>query len=60
MKLSIGYFGSPEHSKDLLQMILDAGIQVDFVVTNIDKPVGRKQILTPTPVKVLAEEKKSQ
>ncbi|EOQ90460.1 methionyl-tRNA formyltransferase [Leptospira yanagawae serovar Saopaulo str. Sao Paulo = ATCC 700523] len=58
MKLSIGYFGSPEHSKDLLQMILDAGIQVDFVVTNIDKPVGRKQILTPTPVKVLAEEKK--
>ncbi|TGM54319.1 methionyl-tRNA formyltransferase [Leptospira biflexa] len=57
MKLSIGYFGSPEHSKELLQMILDAGIQVDFVVTNVDKPVGRKQIITPTPVKQLAEEK---
>ncbi|TGL04213.1 methionyl-tRNA formyltransferase [Leptospira bouyouniensis] len=58
MKLSIGYFGSPEHSKELLKMILEAGIQVDFVVTNVDKPVGRKQIITPTPVKVLAEEKK--
>ncbi|TGL74075.1 methionyl-tRNA formyltransferase [Leptospira jelokensis] len=58
MKLSIGYFGSPEHSKELLQMLLDAGIQVDFVVTNVDKPVGRKQIITPTPVKVLAEENK--
>lgn len=57
MKLSIGYFGSPEHSKELLRMILDAGIQVDFVVTNVDKPVGRKQIITPTPVKLLAEEK---
>lgn len=57
MKLSIGYFGSPEHSKELLRMILDAGIPVDFVVTNVDKPVGRKQIITPTPVKILAEEK---
>ncbi|EOQ95140.1 methionyl-tRNA formyltransferase [Leptospira wolbachii serovar Codice str. CDC] len=57
MKLSIGYFGSPEHSKELLSLLLDAGIQVDFVVTNIDKPVGRKQIITPTPVKELAEAK---
>ncbi|MCW7508902.1 methionyl-tRNA formyltransferase [Leptospira levettii] len=57
MKLSIGYFGSPEHSKELLRMILDAGIQVDYVVTNVDKPVGRKQIVTPTPVKILAEER---
>ncbi|PJZ45694.1 methionyl-tRNA formyltransferase [Leptospira brenneri] len=54
MKLSIGYFGSPEHSKELLSMLLEAGITVDFVVTNIDKPVGRKQIITPTPVKELA------
>lgn len=57
MKLSIGYFGSPEHSKELLSLLLAAGIQVDFVVTNIDKPVGRKQIITPTPVKDLALEK---
>lgn len=54
MKLSIGYFGSPEHSKELLSLLIDAGIQVDFVVTNIDKPVGRKQNITPTPVKELA------
>ncbi|PJZ82545.1 methionyl-tRNA formyltransferase [Leptospira meyeri] len=54
MKLSIGYFGSPEHSKELLSILIDAGVTVDFVVTNIDKPVGRKQIITPTPVKELA------
>ncbi|TGL37443.1 methionyl-tRNA formyltransferase [Leptospira perdikensis] len=54
MKLSIGYFGSPEHSKELLSILIDAGFTVDFVVTNIDKPVGRKQIITPTPVKELA------
>ncbi|TGK84704.1 methionyl-tRNA formyltransferase [Leptospira bourretii] len=57
MKLSIGYFGSPEHSKELLSILLEAGITIDFVVTNIDKPVGRKQIITPTPVKEFAVSK---
>jgi methionyl-tRNA formyltransferase len=54
MSISIGYFGSPLFSASLLERIIQAGIKVDFVVTNIDKPVGRKKELTPTPVKQLA------
>lgn len=56
MSLKIGYFGSPEHSKKLLEILINEGCLISFVVTNIDKPVGRKQILSPTPVKVLADE----
>jgi methionyl-tRNA formyltransferase len=54
MSISIGYFGSPHFSATLLEKIISAGIVVDFVVTNIDKPVGRKKELTPTPVKSVA------
>ncbi len=54
MSISIGYFGSPYFSANLLEEILSAGIMVDFVVTNVDKPVGRKKELIGTPVKQLA------
>jgi len=54
MSISIGYFGSPHFSATLLEDIIRAGIKVDFVVTNIDKPVGRKRELTGTPVKQVA------
>lgn len=54
MAVSIGYFGSPHFSAKLLERIIEAGIKVDFVVTNNDKPVGRKKELTPTPVKATA------
>ncbi|MCZ8342855.1 MAG: methionyl-tRNA formyltransferase [Leptospira sp.] len=57
MSLKIGYFGSPSHSKDLLEDLVESGFQISFVVTNIDKPVGRKQILTETPVKEFAKRK---
>ncbi|TGN08255.1 methionyl-tRNA formyltransferase [Leptospira ilyithenensis] len=56
MSISIGYFGSPSHSAKLLGLLLGAGITVDFVVTNPDRPAGRKKELTPTPVKQLAAE----
>jgi len=55
MSISIGYFGSPIFSAKLLEDIIRAGIKVDFVVTNMDKPVGRKKELTATAVKQLAE-----
>lgn len=57
MSLKVGFFGSPEHSKVLLEKLEEMGIPISFVVTNMDKPVGRKQILTPTPVKVWALER---
>lgn len=55
--MEIGYFGTPEHSKELLQMLYDAGHKIAFVVTNPDRPKGRNKKLTPSPVKVYAEKK---
>ena len=52
--MKIGYFGTPQHSADFLQKLIDAGYEISFAVTNEDKPVGRKKILTPSPVKEMA------
>ena len=49
------FFGTPEVSAQVLQGLFDAGYDISLVVTNPDQPVGRKQILTSPPVKVLAE-----
>jgi len=57
-KLNIVYFGTPNFSADFLEKILnDKEILVDvkLVVTQEDKKVGRKQIITPSPVRVIAE-----
>jgi len=59
-KFSIAYFGSSDFSADFLEKLLtDQSINrlvtVKFVVTQPDQPVGRKQILTPTPVKIVAK-----
>ena len=37
-------------------LALDPAFKIDLVVTQPDKPMGRKQILTPPAVKVAAEE----
>ncbi len=60
MKLNLGYFGSPDFSAAFLEKILNDEelkkiVKVAFVVTQPDRPVGRKQILTPTPVKQIAK-----
>lgn len=48
-------FGSSKHSISVLQSLLDIPeYKVVAVVTQPDKPTGRKHILTPTPVKTLA------
>ena len=51
------YMGSPFISKLVLEGLLEAGLNVIAVITNEDKPQGRKNILTPTPVKAFALEK---
>jgi methionyl-tRNA formyltransferase len=63
MKLAIAYFGSPDFSARFLEKLLideqtKKSVEVKLVVTQPDKPVGRKQILTPTPVKLIAEKHK--
>ena len=47
--------GTPDFAVPTLKALLSAGHSVVGVFTQPDKPVGRKQILTPPPVKVEAE-----
>lgn len=47
--------GTPDFSVPVLQQILKDGFEVIGVVTQPDRPVGRKRVLTPPPVKVEAE-----
>lgn len=47
--------GTPDFSVPVLQKIISDGYEVIGVVTQPDRPVGRKRVLTPPPVKVEAE-----
>lgn len=48
--------GTPNFAVEVLEgLIQDEHLEVVAVVTQPDRPVGRKRILTPTPVKELAE-----
>ncbi|MCI1589672.1 methionyl-tRNA formyltransferase [Heyndrickxia oleronia] len=49
------FMGTPDFSVPVLERIIKDGYEVLAVVTQPDRPVGRKRILTPTPVKVEAE-----
>lgn len=54
--MKIAFAGSPSFAVPALKMLYAEGEEICAVLTNPDKPVGRKQILTPTPVKACAEE----
>ncbi len=56
--IKIIFWGTPEFSIPSLEALIKADYNVVAVVTNPDELVGRKQILTPPPVKVLAEKYK--
>ena len=53
--MKIIFAGTPDFAVAPLQKIIDSGFEVVGVITQTDKPQGRKGILTPPPVKVLAE-----
>ena len=53
--MKIVFAGTPEFAVKPLEKILDNGFSVVGVITQIDKPQGRKGILTPPPVKTLAQ-----
>ncbi len=57
-KLTLAYFGASDFSAVFLERLLaDKSnlVEVKFVVTQPDRPVGRRGILTPTPVKIIAQ-----
>ena len=54
-KIKIAFWGAPEFSVKILEALKGAGLAPDLIITNPDKPVGRKMILTPPPAKQWAE-----
>lgn len=48
---SIIFMGTPAFSAPILRMLVEEGYKVKAVVTQPDRPVGRKKVLTAPPVK---------
>jgi len=53
------FMGTPDYATIILKEMINSGIQVPLVITQPDKPVGRKQILTPPHVKRWVVENKN-
>jgi len=47
----IVFMGTPDFSVPILRMLHEEGYEILAVVTQPDRPVGRKRVLTPPPVK---------
>lgn len=57
MRYKIVYMGTPHYAREILATLIEAeDMEVSLVLTQPDRPVGRNKVLTPPPVKVLAEE----
>lgn len=54
--MKIVFMGTPGFAVPCLESLIESGHEVAAVFTQPDKPVGRKHILTPPPVKVCATE----
>jgi len=54
--MNIMFMGTPDIAAVCLRRLLDDGHNITSVVTREDKPRGRGNVMTPTPVKLLAEE----
>ncbi|HEU0085786.1 MAG TPA: methionyl-tRNA formyltransferase [Candidatus Paceibacterota bacterium] len=55
-KLNFAFFGTPEVASETLQILKENGYLPSLIVTSIDKPKGRKLIMTPPPAKLWAIE----
>ena len=54
--MNVVYMGTPDFAVLPLKALIENGYNVTGVITQPDKPVGRKAILTPPPVKTVAVE----
>ena len=53
--MKLVFMGTPDYAVNTLEALITAGHNVAAVFAQPDKPVGRKHIITPPPVKVCAE-----
>lgn len=54
--MRVVFMGTPEFAVPSLEMLIKEDIEVIAAVTQPDRPVGRKRIITPPPVKMVAVE----
>ncbi len=55
-KISVCFFGTHDFAATILEGLSKSSfLEIKMVITQPDKPVGRKQALTKSPVKILAE-----
>jgi len=55
--MNVIFMGTPDYAEKILQKLInESSINVVGVYTQPDKPVGRKKVMTPPSVKVLAKE----
>ena len=54
--MDIVFMGTPEYAAKILRALAEAKFEIAAVFTQPDKPVGRKQILTPSEVKTYAQQ----
>lgn len=53
--MKLVFMGTPDYAVNTLEALIAAGHNVAAVFAQPDKPVGRKHIITPPPVKVCAQ-----
>lgn len=49
--MNYAFFGTPDFAAIILEKLIAAGMPPALVVCNPDRPVGRKKVITPPPVK---------
>src|SRR3989338_8127793 len=49
------FFGTPEFAATILEGLIKGGFLPSLVITNPDRPMGRKKVITPPPAKVVAQ-----
>lgn len=55
-KVNFIFFGTPDVASNTLRILKQNGLLPEVIVTSLDKPRGRKMVVTPSPVKVWAIE----
>ncbi len=53
--MNVVFMGTPDYAVRILRHLKEAGFNIKAVFTQPDKPVGRKQILTPSEVKIYSQ-----
>jgi methionyl-tRNA formyltransferase len=53
--MKLAFFGTPGFAVPCLEKLIHSGHEIKAVITQPDRPAGRKQEVLPTPVKLLAQ-----